>query len=752
MTVLLQSLCKLSSLKSINLVANKLTEETAELLSTLIINNPAIKELYLSNNNLQAGIANIAVTLKRSSTPFLKLLDVSNNCIPQKAFEGLADFISCSKLESFYLSYNNLHSSSNVILEALSKLHTLTTLYLDGCNLTDIVCDKLGTILCNNSSLQQLQLKNNHFKSTGIMMVAKTLNKLSTLKLLNIRNNSITEEATDAIASIISGSSILEQLYLGDNRTFSATGKILCSLQSISTLVILYVSNMGMTDQVVNELAAVVINNPLLEQLYLAGNRLLSTGLNVVTETCKKHSKNLKLLDIRCNLVNAATMDNLLLNISFIHSLEALYLGRLTTDYTCLETILHSDFTLRQSKLFSCDMHGNFNQSALLELLCLTVQNITFCNAIKHNYDATFVLSFNYADQSFYDTFYNKNELHEKLKLKTQELSQLDATNMISWLPIMKNLKALDLEQSNINEEAAFELAAALRCNNVLSQLWLRDNVLHSAGGMFILSSLQHISSLKVLDVSHNNIGYQVADRIAAVIDCNRSLEQLWLDGNALLNKGVVRLAHALKCLTTLRTLSLCDNGINDDVADELSAVITSNTHLEDLMLGSNDLHSEGICRIAQSLNKLVKLRKLDLFNNKITEHAADEIAGVISTCCTLQELYLSDNMLETAGAVNILQALKFKCKLQVLTLSNNNITEEVVDELTDVLINNNMFYVLLIGGNNLQTMAALKIAKAIKDYATGMRVLALCDNNISEKGKDEIAKKFSTTSLQLYL
>ena len=56
-------------------------------------------------------------------------------------------------------------------------------------------------------------------------MVAKTLNKLSTLKLLNIRNNSITEEATDAIASIISGSSILEQLYLGDNRTFSATGK-----------------------------------------------------------------------------------------------------------------------------------------------------------------------------------------------------------------------------------------------------------------------------------------------------------------------------------------------------------------------------------------------------------------------------------------------------------------------------------------------------------------------------------------------
>ena len=53
--------------------------------------------------------------------------------------------------------------------------------------------------------------------------------------------------------------------------------------------------------------------------------------------------------------------------------------------------------------------------------------------------------------------------------------------------------------------------------------------------------------------------------------------------------------------------------------------------------------------------------------------------------------------MLETAGAVKILQALKHECKLQLLTLSNNNITEEVVDELTDVLVNNNMFYILLI-------------------------------------------------------
>ena len=541
------------------------------------------------------------------------------------------------------------------------------------------------------------------------------------------------------------------------NKMLTATSKLLFSLKPVAILVILKLSNMSMTDEVVDELAAVVTNNPLLEHLYLAGNKLLSTGLIVVTQACKKYSKNLKVLDIKCNLVNPATMDGLLLNIGNIHSLEALYLGRLTTDNTCADVISYSDFTISQSTLLSCGTHEDIGQSLLLEVACLEVQKLNFCNLIKYNYDATFVLSFNYTDQSFYDEFHdqfdNKIKLFENMERKRQELSQIDATNMITFLPNIKNLRALDLDCSNINEEGAFELAVSLGCNKVLSQLWLRDNELGPAGAMFILNSIQHISSLKVLDLSNNGIGYQVADCIAGVIDCNHSLEQLWLDGNVLLSKGVLRFTHALKCLSTLRTLSLCNNGITDDAADELSTVITSNVFLEDLMLSNNDFHSEGICIISQSLSKLFRLRKLDLFNNKITKHAASNLADAISNSYSLQELYLSDNMLETVGTIKILQALKLKSKLQVLTLSNNNITDEVVDDLTDVLVNNNMFYILLIGGNDLQTAAVVKIAKTVKMFTPGIRVLDLCDNNVNKQGEDEIAMSFSTiTYLQLYV
>lgn len=141
------------------------------------------------------------------------------------------------------------------------------------------------------------------------------------------------------------------------------------------------------------------------------------------------------------------------------------------------------------------------------------------------------------------------------------------------------------------------------------------------------------------------------------------------------------------------------------------------------------------------------------MFNNEISEDAADKLADTISNCYNLQELYLSNNMLETTETIKILQASKFKCKLQILTLSNNNITEEIVNDLIDVLIHNSMFYILLIGENNLQATAALKIANVVRHYNTSMQLLALCDNNVSAHGKDEINRIFSTaTHLRLYV
>ena len=164
-----------------------------------------------------------------------------------------------------------------------------------------------------------------------------------------------------------------------------------------------------------------------------------------------------------------------------------------------------------------------------------------------------------------------------------QLLSQVDAATTVYLLPVISKLRILDMEQSNIDEVAAFELAALLGCNSVLEQLWLGGNQLSTAGAIFILNSLVHLSTLKALDLSYNNIGCQSADSVAAVIQCNPMLQYLSLDGNNLMDSGVVTIFQALKSICRLRVLSLSSNGITDVAAEAISSAISSNNCLEDL-------------------------------------------------------------------------------------------------------------------------------------------------------------------------
>ena len=273
----------------------------------------------------------------------------------------------------------------------------------------------------------------------------------------------------------------------------------------------------------------------------------------------------------------------------------------------------------------------------------------------------------------------------------------------------------LDLGHSNIKEEATVELATSLNCNNVLEQLWLRGNVLGADGAAVILTSLQNITALRVLDLSYNNISNTSAiNGIAAVINNNHFLEQLWLDGNMLMTTGVVIIASALKKHSNLRLLSLSNNEITEDAAEELSAIVNSNTLLGGLLLGNNLLQSVGIGTIAKSLTGIKYLHVLELTNNSVEDSnpeqlsleilplqkrelesyyskmtLADELAITLSQFVCLKELYLGSNNLKTTGAIKIYQVLKNLSTLQALSLNSNNITTEAASKICNVIKTN---------------------------------------------------------------
>ena len=279
----------------------------------------------------------------------------------------------------------------------------------------------------------------------------------------------------------------------------------------------------------------VVRNNPLITELWLGGNMLQSELIHIASG-CKSLT-NLQALDLSYNSISPVEVIHLASLVTNIKSLHVLVFGGLVLNLKeRLQFCIFQVHGAHKKKLVLLNS-SNSSDSEILEIAYLEIWGLNFARNIKFCFDYInfFSTSIETTQVMLVDAMHNFSTALSIAKQAEQKLPQLDATNMISSLSsIIKTLKVLDLEYSNIKKEAAVKLATALNCNNVLEQLWLRGNGLSADGAGLILTSLQHITTLRILDLSYN-ISSRSANGIAAVINNNHFLEQLWLDSNELL-------------------------------------------------------------------------------------------------------------------------------------------------------------------------------------------------------------------------
>ena len=798
-----QALNYISTLRILNLQQNRITDTAANALASVISHNTGLQKLCLGSNLLKVGVKDIAKALAKISS--LKMLDLNNNILSEEVADDLAAAISANRLlEKVWLGNSNLGSSVISILHALKRISSLKELNLNNVKYkSDDLALEIANIFERNSLVRDLRLNNNNLNFNSLTEIAGTLSKISSLEVLDISNNLITEIAANSVADVILNNINLRKVYLGNNQLGTGMKMIAKSLKSVYALETLDLVNNSIPPDSCNDLATAIIEQPLTElrigynSLQSSGFAIIATGLKSLstlkylqidginidsavleslksiiasnssleyislndnllkeslfefTQACINLHK-LHLLGLSSNCISPKSVSNLPANLNKNPTLEALLLGNMVLDfYTSFLLKIAQQFDKLSANLLLSTQGEMDHLKSLVSILCLEVIKIQLTEHFVENYDkpywqyANIILSFYWYNSLLSDVIYNKVSTKQSVQEAKQKLSQIDSKAVMSSLKIIRTLKVINLENDNIDEDAATELAGHLHCNDILEQLWLRGNELHDKGASVILQSLHNLSTLLILDLSFNHLSNQSADGIAVVIDNNCSLQQLWLDGNDLLTRGVVRIANALKKLSSLRILSLCSNGITDDVAEEISNVITSNVLLVDLLLGNNQLQATGVCKIAISLRKLLILRTLDLSNNHITPDAAEELAVTLSNCTNLQQLFINDNMLGTEGTIKIANALKCINSLQVLTLSNNNITESAVDVLVGVLRNNISLKIVLIGGNDLRTTGVNLIVQTTKKITT-LQLLDVSDNNVSEDEKENFRMIFA--------
>uniref|UniRef100_A0A672L8Q2 Si:ch211-213a13.2 n=1 Tax=Sinocyclocheilus grahami TaxID=75366 RepID=A0A672L8Q2_SINGR len=125
-----------------------LTEESCSALATVLRSNSSLKDLDMSNNNLQdSGVKKLQNGLENT------------NC-------------------------------------------TLEKLRLNKCNLTDKSCSALAAVLGSDTNLKELNMNNNNLQDSGVKLLCSGLKSVKCeLEILRLNNNSITEEGCAALNS-----------------------------------------------------------------------------------------------------------------------------------------------------------------------------------------------------------------------------------------------------------------------------------------------------------------------------------------------------------------------------------------------------------------------------------------------------------------------------------------------------------------------------------------------------------------------
>ena len=294
------ALHKTSTLKELNLSYNKIaTEETARKIASVIINNVSLKSINLNNCNLQESrIILIAEALATITS--LKSIDISGNNITDNSTQSLAAVVGENMLlEQLNLShcfqYNADFSFATTekgvrnILMPLTMHARLKFLSLHSSYINGEVSELLSIIIANNKSISHLDLTDCKLPFMKLITIAKILQSTHTLKFLSLSSNVIINEAAYEIALAISENFVLEHLALSDceldERGFM---DITESLLNISSIKHLDLSNIVITDQVAETLAFGIINNRKLTYLDVSFCKLQDIGYARIHEVVYK--------------------------------------------------------------------------------------------------------------------------------------------------------------------------------------------------------------------------------------------------------------------------------------------------------------------------------------------------------------------------------------------------------------------------------------------------------------------------------
>ncbi|CAK6975452.1 NACHT%2C LRR and PYD domains-containing protein 12-like [Scomber scombrus] len=297
-----------STVKTLRLSGCNLSERGDALASVLSSESSSLRDLDLSNNDLQdSGVKLFSVGLE-SPHCRLETLRLNQTNLTEECCQEISSVLSSesSTLKELDLGNNDLRDSGVKLLTVgLGSQHcSLENIRLSGCKLSERSCEDLASVLSRqSSSLRELDLSNNNLQDPGVKQLSVGLKSSHcTLETLRLSQTTLTEKCCQEFSSVLSSkSSTLREMDLSNNDLQDSGVKMLsaglrsqnCGLETFR------LSGCLITEEGCASLAPALSSNPShLRELDLSYNHPGDSSINLLSSALEDQRWRLESLSV----------------------------------------------------------------------------------------------------------------------------------------------------------------------------------------------------------------------------------------------------------------------------------------------------------------------------------------------------------------------------------------------------------------------------------------------------------------------
>ncbi|XP_073717913.1 NACHT, LRR and PYD domains-containing protein 12-like [Misgurnus anguillicaudatus] len=752
-----------------------LTEESCSALASVLRSKPGLKELDMSNNNLQdSGVMKLHNGLENTNCQLHKLR-LSDCSIGEEGYVALSKAVRSnpSHLIELDLSGNDPGESGVKLIYdliqdqdcALKKVRLLKS--SSAAEVFKYLSETLGI----NILLQrELNLNDHKLNNTRVKQICDLLkDKHCRLNTLILGQCGLKDEVFAALTSLSSNLSHLRHLDLSGNKLSDTEVQPLCFLLANPQfkLETLGLCGCSITEKLCVKLIAALCSNPShLRELNLSGNTLENLGVKRLCDLLKHSDCKLEKLKFLKTEDAGKSFEWL----SGVLSVNPLLLTKLNLSDKKID-----DSSVKQFCDLLKDKNCRFN-TFMLTKSCITAEGCADLMS-GFNLNLSHIRHLDLSENKLEDSGMKKiSHLLTNLQCGLQELRLSDCSiteegYKALYLAVRSNpshLKDLDLTgndpgesgvklihdliqdpncalkkvrllKSDAAEEACVYLNEVLDVHPLLvKELNLSDNKLGDLDGEK-LSALLMDSHSKVKKIILNDceLTEKQCSAVAALLSCVKEIE---MNNSRLMDSGLKQICNELKkpqC--QLQILKLSDCNIGEEGYESLSKAVRSNpSHLIELDLSGNDPGESGVKLIYQLIqDQNCALKTVRFLKSSSAEAARQYLNKVVDKEILLQrDLNLNDHKLQDSMLLQICDLLKDKhCRLNTLILSGCGLTEESCSALASVLRSKSGLKELDMSNNNLQDSGVKKLHNGLENTNCQLHKLRLSCCSIGEEG-----------------